>query len=136
MNKKGFTLVELLAVIVILAVLVTIAVPSAIAISNRIKTKMYCSKVKLMVEAAELYGQDHFNEVKSGAITNVSIKKLVEEDYLKRDNKDVTLGNGAMRDPRDNTNLDNKLFNLSAPTKRVEASYDDADYSNTCKNID
>lgn len=36
-NKKGFTLVELLAVIVVLAIIITIAVPGTIAVSNKIK---------------------------------------------------------------------------------------------------
>ena len=43
-NKKGFTLVELLAVIVILALLVAIAVPSTFSISNRLKTNNKCKE--------------------------------------------------------------------------------------------
>ena len=39
-NKNGFTLVELLAVIVILSLLIAIAVPSSITIGNKIKEKL------------------------------------------------------------------------------------------------
>ncbi len=57
-NSKGFTLVELLAVIVILAILITIAVPSTIGISNKLKENMFCKKIDSIEVAAKLYGED------------------------------------------------------------------------------
>ena len=41
MNKKGFTLVEVIMVVVILGIIIGIAVPSYIAVSNNIKEKNY-----------------------------------------------------------------------------------------------
>lgn len=41
MNKKGFTLTELLGVIVVLAVIVSIAGISAVSIMNKSKNKLY-----------------------------------------------------------------------------------------------
>lgn len=58
MNKKGFTLTELLATIAILSVVITIAVPAVIGVSNSIKENMYKSKKKLLLQAAKLYGED------------------------------------------------------------------------------
>ena len=52
-NKKGFTLVELLAVIVILGVLLLIAVPSVTTIINNSKEKSFLSAAKLAVESVE-----------------------------------------------------------------------------------
>lgn len=49
-NKKGFTLVELLAVIVILGVLLLIAVPSVNNIITNSRKKAFLSQVKLAVE--------------------------------------------------------------------------------------
>ena len=39
MNKKGFTLVEVVIVVVILGIIIGLAVPSYIAVSNNIKEK-------------------------------------------------------------------------------------------------
>lgn len=52
-NKKGFTLVELLAVIVILGVLLLIAVPAVSNIIDSSKKKSFESAAKLMIENVE-----------------------------------------------------------------------------------
>ena len=83
-NKKGFTLVELLVVIGILGVLIAIAVPSAIGISNRIKGKMYESKVKTIEVAAGMWAEDHKDNCIS-EFNDLTVDKLVKEGYLKAD---------------------------------------------------
>ena len=45
-NKKGFTLVELLAVIAILAILVIIALPNLMEMSNNAKKNAFETEVK------------------------------------------------------------------------------------------
>ena len=84
MKKKGFTLTELLAVIVILGVITLIAIPSSFAISNRVKINFYCTKMDTIKKAADLYASDHFDEVKLGIINKVSIKDLVNYGYIKQ----------------------------------------------------
>lgn len=116
-NKKGFTLVELLAVIVILALLVAIAVPSTFSISNRLKTNMYCSKIDTIENAAQLWGEDYRDSFQekytytgpSSTDSNVtetlenlpsqtiSVKNLVEAGALKKDQKEEPY----IVDPRD-----------------------------------
>ncbi len=101
-NKKGFTLVELLAVIAIMAILVMVAVPSYLAISKKIKSNMRDSKIATVETAAELWAQDN----KNGCNTNLSIKTLISEGYLKADNND-----GDINDPVDNTSWKDKSVN-------------------------
>ncbi len=99
-NKKGFTLVELLAVIVILGVLTAIAVPSVLGISKKIKTDMYESKKKTVEVALELWADDN----KSRCITeidNLKIQNLIEDNYLKADDKN----NSSFTNPSNGQNL-------------------------------
>ena len=103
MNKKGFTLVELLAVIIILGLLIAIAVPSYIGVSKRIKEKMWDNKLKMIETAVEMYVQDNKNyfciydsssnkwiatdELIEGPIRSSSytIKRLIQDGYLTAD---------------------------------------------------
>lgn len=99
-NKKGFTLVELLAVIVILGVLTAIAVPSVLGISKKIKTDMYESKKKTVEVALELWADDN----KSRCITDIdslTVKNLIEDNYLKADDKN----NSSFTNPSNGQNL-------------------------------
>ena len=62
MNKKGFTLVELLAVIAILAILVIIALPNVMGMFNSAKKNTFETEVKKIYRGAEqAYVQDSFN---------------------------------------------------------------------------
>lgn len=55
MNKKGFTLVELLAVIFILGIISVIFIPNVIDILAENSTKIYGTKEKMLVDAAKDY---------------------------------------------------------------------------------
>ena len=52
-NKQGFTLVELLAVIVILAIILAIAIPSITGIIGTAKTGAFESDVKMIIKGIE-----------------------------------------------------------------------------------
>jgi type IV pilus assembly protein PilA len=54
LNKKGFTLVELLAVIVILAVILVIAIPNVLSIIDKSRKDSMVNTAKMMVKAAQL----------------------------------------------------------------------------------
>ncbi len=63
-NKKGFTLVELLTVIMILAVLMVIAVPSIMAIIKKLQDRSLVSKLESLQESAAVYVQNNSNKIK------------------------------------------------------------------------
>lgn len=119
-NRKGFTLVELLGVIVILAVIMTIAVPSTIGISNKLKTDMYCKKIDLIENAAKLYGEDIRDSLNTTG-TTVTVKTLVTKKYLKKDQSTSPY----IVDPRDkkSTALYNMSFTLKLKNNRVSVVF-------------
>ncbi len=70
MNKKGFTLTELLAVIAIIAIVSLVAVPNIVNISDNSKSNKLLSDAKLFISLAKL-------EVNS----NYSIREQDEETF-------------------------------------------------------
>ncbi len=133
MNKKGFTLVELLAVIVLLVLLVTIAVPSSLNLSKKIKENMFCSKINDIETTAKLYGEDRRSSL-TGNIdgykgNNISVKNLVESGYLRRD-QDI---DPLIIDPRDNKSdaLYNMQLGIYIKNNRVYVKFPD-DINTTC----
>ena len=111
MNKRGFTLVELLAVIVIMAIILTIAIPSSIDAYKKSKLKAEYSFVKRLSEAVDnyttlntdkitftQYGQktkidtDNIVTVYKGTISTrnlVGEELLNIKDYINPNNKDT-----------------------------------------------
>ena len=138
MKNKGFTLAELLAVIVIMALLLTIAVPSVIGISNKIKTNMFCSKIEDIESAAKLYGEDYRDEIPDTGKT-ITVYNLIENNLFKKEDnncdKSTPYPNSTcVQDPRNGSALDAKTIKITIKNKRVFAEYqlDEAD-KNVCK---
>lgn len=71
LNKKGFTLVELLAVVVILLAISVIAITSISAAIERQKTKQEDATKALIVSQAKLYFDKYKNTVGSNPCVNV-----------------------------------------------------------------
>ncbi|MDE6292230.1 MAG: prepilin-type N-terminal cleavage/methylation domain-containing protein [Bacilli bacterium] len=72
MKKNGFTLVELLVVIVILGLLMAIAIPSALSLAGKVKGKAYDTKIELIEKAAQTFGQSNKGNVRQGTDLNNS----------------------------------------------------------------
>ena len=69
MNKKGFTLVELLAVIAILALLVLVAVPNVLGMFNKAKKDTFLTEAKnIFKESASKYISDNMHNSNEGNI--------------------------------------------------------------------
>lgn len=60
-NKKGFTLVELLAVIVVLSLVMIIAIPAIIKNTSSAKKAILKTKVNLIVDESVIWGEDNLN---------------------------------------------------------------------------
>ena len=66
MNNKGFTLVELLTVIVIIGLLIAITIPATSKIIKASKEKAYTTKVEFIESEAALYGETNLDYLRKG----------------------------------------------------------------------
>lgn len=78
LNKKGFSLVELLAAIVILAIMITLATVAYSRYRQHAKQQAYDTLAKTASEAAAQYVMDNPEKV----IWDVSFKRLYEDGYM------------------------------------------------------
>ena len=76
MNKKGFTLVELVVTIAILVTVTLVAVPSIANMTNRNKQKQKDRIEQLILDAKDTYFS--FNESES----TVTVSKLINEKLI------------------------------------------------------
>lgn len=138
MNRKGFTLVELLAVIVLLGVIGGIAFASVRGIYGSINENMLDKKVEIIEEAAKLYGDNI-----KGTIINstkkynghpcmaIKVSDLVNEKYLEKDNDNACLTSssissvGCVVNPSDKDKyLDTNKVIIYYKNKRIQAKVD------------
>lgn len=83
MNKKGFTLAELLGVIVVLSIIVSIAGLSVISVMNKAKNKTFAEMTDNLKDAAKTCYLD--NELDA---TNCNTVKELKDNGYFEDNKD------------------------------------------------
>ncbi len=82
MNNKGFTLVELLAVLIILTAIMGVAIPSISSSLERTKAKQNKAKEDMLLSYAEEYITDHKNAVYNTLNTNRINKCYITTDLL------------------------------------------------------
>ena len=136
MNKKGFTLVELLAVLVLISLLMGLAIPGINRISNNMKKKSYNQKIKLIESAAELWGQDNKTRLQADTKFSSEISKckkitiavLINENYLDSDNN-----SGKYINPKNDEDMKDCIVFVYKQNKRVYAKFDNGSDSSACK---
>ena len=95
LNKKGFTLIELIVVIAILGILALIAIPRFTGMQKRAKEQSIISTATAILNAAEIAYVEE-NAPATGAGTKGDIGGLVEKGYLRSaDYTGFTLSTGT-----------------------------------------
>lgn len=115
MNKRGITVVELIAVLAILAALALIAIP--IVNNTLINSKDDSKKVQInnIKEASENYLTDHIGDTITfdvNTTAEITLKQLVDGGYISGDLKDPKTGS---------------TYNLQ--TSKVQITKDNNNYS-------
>ena len=86
-NKKGFSMIELLAVVAILGILSTIGITAVSNILEKAHEEYYINQEKNLVLAAQSYMNTNKNELPKiiGKKEKITAKELREANYLKKD---------------------------------------------------
>lgn len=96
-KRKGFTLAELLAVIVILGIITSITVPIVTNQIDKYKTKVCVTQYDNILNAARSYGADHLTEL--GKSKTITLKTLNDGGYIDASNmKDPITKNTISQD--------------------------------------
>lgn len=91
LNRKGFTLIELMAVIAILIIIMGIALPNITSSIERSKNKQKNTKIELIKSAAELYFDRHSTADKTEGVKVSTL--IVEKELSGIDIEDVCTSN-------------------------------------------
>lgn len=132
MGKRGFTLVELLLVIVLLGIIAVIAIPTVGVITRALQNKMLEEKITFIEEAAELYGQDFKDSVINSTLNyngynciTINVIDLVP-NYLDKDSDEDGCKDNkkCIVNPIDETKyLDSESVIIYYRNRRIKAKY-------------
>ena len=136
MNKKGFTFVELLAVIVLIGIIIGISIPTIRYADRKFHEKAYKTKIELIKNAAQEYGDDNKEVIiyATGGSTytdpatggsypsiTVTVQDLLNNGYI---TKDDDLKEEDILDPRTRTSMLNKSVIIYIKNNRAYAKID------------
>ena len=137
-NKSGFTLTEVLIVIVIIGIVLSIAIPSIVTIRKRINERLLESKKDIILVAAELYGRD--KNITSDTI--IYVYTLIEAGYIDVDiiqNNSNCQGNhtddGCVINPVDDTSLNNETILIKRTGKTIIAIWNGKEGSSSSEEL-
>ena len=112
-KKKGFSLVELLAVIIILSTILIIAVPTIGKLLHKNKVKSFNSKMNTILKQAKVYATDvkdflyNSNKKYNGYVCNVvTVGELKTLGYLEELSREDG-SKSTITDPRNNSSMEN-----------------------------
>ena len=148
MNRKGFTLVELLAVIAILALLVLVAVPNVLGMFNKAKKDTFLTEAKnIFKESASKYISDNMHNSNEGNIyckSETDSKNPLDMDigdtyyYIEKDSTGKTIKFVVWNSSGYVTKIvgDNVMLNDVTNDNMTESSVKDITCNNVLTNLE
>ena len=117
--KKGFTLVELLAVITILALLALLTATAITKIVKDSKGDLYNTQIVLIKSAAQMWGSDNMDKLPSaGNCSYITLEDLKNEGYM-----DSNVINPKNKEQMSN-NLQIKISTTTTTAGRLKTEYE------------
>lgn len=139
MENKGFTLVELLVVLVIMAIISAIGFAGVTVVQKNIKKNLWEAKIELILSGAKNYGEDNKNKLKETNICNVNgeekeycitktVQFLLDNNYIKTDEEDndgkAIITNDTLDEDDSNYIVNNKEVKIYLEDNTIYATMD------------
>ena len=137
-NNKGFTLVELLAVIVVLSLVMIIAIPAITKNTRNAREAVLKTKVDLIINESVIWGEDNLNYFltsnkgplksfteRSKITCEITFNDLAAAGYIKYDNEEEKV----ITDPtkkKDSLNDEIILLTYDKSTRKVSSILKDS----------
>ena len=137
-NKKGFTLIEMLIVIVLMGIIMTLALPSVMKLMENRSSDEYRTQLKLVEQASNLYQiryRGEFNNNPSASCFIIKYQTLLDEKLIEE--QDIKC-NGIIYYKKDRKGNFSRSYFLNCRDKNnVEFShYNEVDVPTGCINLD
>ena len=119
MEKKAFTLVELIAVVAILGLIALVVYPAVGSVIRNAREETYNDQVSVVINAAKNWSINNATKLSDdGSIYSLSVDTLLEEGYITND---------EVKDPRDSSkNLEGTVeIKYNNDTKSYDYTYND-----------
>lgn len=115
MNDKGFTLVELVAIVLVIAAIFLVSFPSLLNISKKDEEKKYDSMVENLCLAGDTYIKNNEKDFKNMIIPNntieIDVQELIVYGIVNQDIKNPKTNKGVENDKLIYTVLSDKSLN-------------------------
>ena len=129
-KTKGFTLIEILAVIGLIGVILIVAIPSITGISRSIKKRQYEAKKTVLVSAAEVYAKKNSSQfIKTFGDTymiHVQVRDLIYYGYTNVDTKsDENCKDpiGCVMNPETDDSLNDEYITIKKIKSTLQATW-------------
>lgn len=110
MNKRAYTLVEILSVIVILAVISAIAYPKIIDVIGSSRLTAYNASKNGIIKSAKI---KYLSDVNNSKVIEYTVDDLIDDGYLKKD----------IKNPITNEKYDNTKVIITNENDKISYSY-------------
>ena len=82
MKRNGFTLLEMLMVIIVLAIIFTLLAPNLMRFTGGINESEIAAQEEMVIRAANMYANDRRGRYYSGIARPVNVSRLQELNYV------------------------------------------------------